>query len=247
MSAPDLRPHPTLGALAQAAGEHVITLLQQAPSDRPLSLALAGGSTPAPLYHYLQAQQDRLPWDRLHLFWGDERYVPHEAPASNVRLVRQNLLDGLEVPPSHIHPIPTSGTTPEADAAAYEATLRDFFGEADATFDLTLLGMGGDGHTASLFPSSPVLDEESRWVCPVEAPDYMTPRQRLTLTLPCLNNSRHVLFLVSGINKHKALRAVLLPATDGPLPAARVVGRASTTWFVDTEALGELDVFSPTS
>ena len=174
---------------------------------QPRSWALCGGSTPRPLYERLASA--RLPWADIALFFGDERCVPPDHPASNYRLAHETLLPHV---PARVHPMP--GET--CDAAAYEAVLRDRLGPHPA-LDLALLGLGEDGHTASLFPGDPALDERERLVAPVQRPDF----NRLTLTLPVFSASHLALFLVTGRTKRNALRALL---EGGAIPAAR--GRA---------------------
>ena len=233
MSAPDLRPYADLDALAIAAAGHIAALLRAAPDERPLSLCLAGGSTPAPVYEHLGTTlRDQIPWPRVHLFWGDERFVSHADADSNCRLAHEHLIAHLDLPDEQIHSMPTDGRPDEA-ARRYESELRDFFGEDAPLFDVMLLGMGDDGHCASLFPGSPVLRETSAWVRTVTAPSYMEVPTRLTLTPPCLNASRHVVFMTAGVAKHPALLRVLHPSRDERLPAAAVHGRESTAWYVD--------------
>ncbi len=148
----------------------------------------------------------RTPWERVHLFWGDERYVPHDDPASNYRMARESLIAHVPIPAENVHPMPTDLPQPEKAAEAYEAELRRFFGTGAPGFDLQLLGLGVEGHTASLFPGSPALEEKERWVAAVVAP--AKPPQRLTLTLPVLNQGRNTLFLVTGADKRPIVAAL---------------------------------------
>ncbi len=204
------------------------------------AVALAGGQTPRPVYHRLAEEYGRsLPWSRIHLFWGDERYVPLDDPQSNYGMVRQTLLDRIPLPEENVHPMPTHISPPEEAARMYERTLRSFFGDAGSTFDLVLLGVGADGHTASLFPGSSALRERAHWVIATQAP--VEPRMRLSLTLLAINAADQVMFLVSGAEKRPAMRMLL----DDPqrartlYPAAMVRPRGSVVWFVDRAALAE--------
>lgn len=235
---------PDREALSRAAAERLAEVVEAVLADKDrMTLVLAGGGTPRRLYELLAAAyRDRLPWNRLYLFWGDERYVPADHPASNYRMAAEALLRRVPVPPDHVFPMPTQAALPAAAAAAYDATLRSFFDASEPAFDLTLLGLGADGHTASLFPedaphAAPADDGPARWVQAVTAPPRYEIRPRLTLTLPALNASRRVFFLVAGEEKRDVLRAVLDHA--GPtLPAAHVRARERVTWFVDEAAFG---------
>jgi 6-phosphogluconolactonase len=204
------------------------------------AISLSGGSTPRALYALLAAPpwRDRLPWDRLHWFWGDERFVPPDDPLSNYRMAREALFAHAPVPAANIHPIPTEGLTPEAAAEAYGEELRQFYGAdrldpARPLFDVTLLGLGTDGHTASLFPGTAVLSERDRWVAPVIG---VKDEARITLTYPALESSRHVAFLVEGEGKRAMLDRVL--KNDADLPAARVRSAGALMVFADEAAAG---------
>jgi 6-phosphogluconolactonase len=204
------------------------------------AVALSGGSTPRRLYEYLAAPpfRDRFPWSRAHWFWGDERFVPHGDAQSNYRMVREALLSHAPIPADNIHPVPTEGTTPAAASAAYERELQTFYGAtrldpARPLFDVTLLGLGPDGHTASLFPGTAVLAERERWVAAVaDAKSQM----RITLTYPALESSRHVAFLVTGAEKRAALDR--FRRGDDALPAARLLPTGRLWIFCDTAAGG---------
>ena len=237
--APQLRTFPDLDALSTAAAEQLVAVMTRALSERDrFTLALAGGSTPRPLYRRLAGPlRTRIPWRRVHLFWGDERYVPRDDPASNYRMAREALLDDAPIPPENVHSMPTAPDDPAEAAAAYEATLRDVFPE-NATFDLILLGLGSDGHTASLFPDDEQATADGAslpWVRAVEAPPRYDVRTRLTLTLPAINRARHAFFLVAGAEKHDALDAVL-HQRDPALPPTHVTPQGPCTWFVDEAA-----------
>lgn len=203
------------------------------------AVSLAGGTTPRRLYELLAAppRRDAFPWARAHWFWGDERFTPHDDPRSNYRMAWDALLSRAPVPRANIHPIPTEGVSPDAAARAYERELMAFYG-ADrldpdrALFDATLLGLGADGHTASLFPGGPALDERTRWVAAVEGAAAET---RVTLTFPALASSRAVAFLVAGPEKREALAR--LRAGDPRLPAARVRPHGPPIVFADASAV----------
>ncbi len=226
--------------LARRAAEHVCALVQKTLSARPrFSLALSGGQTPRLLYERLARPplRGRIPWSRVHVFWGDERWVPPRHPDSNQGAARRAFLGKVPVPRANVHPFPVHAGSPAAAARSYERTLRRFFGPGRwPRFDLVILGLGEDGHTASLFPGSPGPAEKTRWAAAVDnAPK--PPRRRLTLTLPVLNNARHVMFLASGASKKHVLRRVLRP-TENALPAQRVRPRnGSLVWFADRAAL----------
>ena len=207
------------------------------------AIALAGGRTPAKLYA-LWAQTDAqaagAPWNRVHLFWGDERYVDHDDLLSNYRMTREALLSRAPIPAANIHPMPTSCGSAQECAQAYENDLREFFASAPPAFDLQLLGLGPEGHTASLFPGSVVLEEKARWVAAVEAP--ATPHQRLTLTPVVLNQGRNTWFLVSGADKRQILQELRhedeSSRAASQYPAARLRPAGNVLWFVDRAAAG---------
>ena len=217
-------------------------LLSEATSkDGVFAVALSGGATLRRLYEHLAEPPWRVgfPWSRTHWFWGDERFVPHDDGLSNYRMVREALLSRAPIPAINIHPIPTEGVSPEAAAFAYERELKYFYGAerldpARPLFDVTLLGLGPDGHTASLFPGTAVLAERHRWVAAVvDAKSEV----RITLTYPALESSRRAAFLVAG----KAKRAMLdrLRRGEAGLPAARLRPTGTLWFFGDAAATGQ--------
>jgi 6-phosphogluconolactonase len=228
-------------SLSRDALEQVLADMNTAVKSRGrFAISLSGGHTPAKMYAlWAQNQKYRTetPWDRVHMFWGDERFVPADDPLSNYRMTREALLSHVPIPPANVHPAPTNLATPQLAAAAYEADLRKFFGDEPPAFDVTLLGIGPEGHTASLFPDSPALAEKKKWVDAVTV--KATPPNRLTFTLPVLNQSRNVYFLAAGQEKKEILdklRAEPDPA-HSQYPAARIQpvdGRV--TWFLDKPA-----------
>ena len=217
-SGPAVKPHLRVCAdLAdlsrQAAMAAVGTVNDAVRAAGTCSIVLSGGSTPRTLYHLLASEFRRqIPWADVQVFWGDERFVAPEDPRSNYRMVREALLDHVPCPPANIHPMPTH--FPSADMAArdYERTLQSHFLGEWPHFDLVLLGVGDDGHTASLFPGLLALAERTRWVVASRAP--VEPHVRVTLTLPALTRGSAVHVLVSGAAKAEALRHVLEGAGD---------------------------------
>jgi 6-phosphogluconolactonase len=221
--------------LARHAARWLCALAQR--SSGRFAVSLSGGSTPRRLYELLA--QAEVPWNRVHWFWGDERFVPPDHADSNYRMAREALLAGAPVPSANIHAIPTEGLSPEEAASAYERTLQRFYG-AEALvrerplFDVILLGLGEDGHTASLFPGHSVLGEERRWVLPVRG---AREEARITLTYPALQSSRETAFLVTGADKKDALARAR--AGDRTLPAGRLHPVAGLHWFIDRAAAGK--------
>jgi len=231
---------PDLEGLSREAARRLLAAVREAPkeSHAPFRLALAGGSTPRQLYELLtsSAFRDKIPWSRLHFFWGDERMVPHDHPQSNYRMAQEALLKHVPVPRANIHPIPTQAS-PEEAAQAYENDLRQHFGRGLPGFDLILLGLGGDGHTASLFPGAVALQEKQRLA--VAHRTGLKGFDRVTLTLPVLNQAQRVFFLVVGEDKASALQAAL---AGGQLPAQQVAPRkGELIWLVDVAAASRLE------
>jgi 6-phosphogluconolactonase len=226
----------TADGVAEHAAEWLCTLA--CGCDREFAICLSGGSTPRRLYQHLADDRvaSRFPWDRATWFWGDERFVPHDHPDSNYRMVYDALFSRVPAPKDRIHAIPTEEVTPERAATGYQALLQRYYGDErlDAgrpLFDVTLLGVGEDGHTASLFPGSAALREERRWVVTVVGE---TPETRVTLTYPALESSRNVVFLVVGANKKEILARIR--AGDKDIPAARIRPAGNLFWFVDRDA-----------
>ena len=204
------------------------------------AVALSGGSTPRNVYERLAtpAYRDRFPWRHAHWFWSDERFVPHDDARSNFRLAWDTMLSHAPVPRGNIHPVPTDGVTPEEAALAYERELKVFYGAtsfdpARPLFHITLLGLGEDGHLASLFPGHPVLKERRHWAAAVIG---AAPEPRITLTYPALESSRHAAFLVTGAAKAEILRRLL--AADPALPASNFRPIGDLCVFADKAAAG---------
>lgn len=205
----------------------------------PYRVSLSGGSTPKALYQLLasDAFDGRFPWERVHWYWGDERFVPYDHPDSNFRMAWEAMLAKAPIPPENINPVPTDGD-PDAAAARYELTLQTAYGAtaldpARPLFDLTLLGLGSDGHTASLLPGEAVLEERRRWVAAVS---HGRPEVRITLTYPAIESSRQVAFLVAGQEKASIVAAIRGGGSQVPAALIRPVG--DLVWFLDEAAAG---------
>lgn len=205
------------------------------------SVVLSGGNTPRALYTHLASQyREQIPWADVHMFWGDERYVPASDPDSNYRMALDTLLAHVPCPDDHVHPMPVSTTPADAAASEYERTIRSHFPGEECDFDLVFLGLGEDGHTASLFPGSPAVTETRRWVTAVQV--AAKPPVRLTMTLPRLTRAANIFVLAVGAKKAQALHDVVRDDADPrALPAAGLFSSKGTlTWWVDEEAAARL-------
>jgi 6-phosphogluconolactonase len=226
-------------ALARHGAEHFVANAAQAIAQTGrFAVALSGGSTPAALYALLSTDEfrARVDWSRVHLFWGDERCVPPEHPDSNFRMTRENLLDHVSLPPENIHRMP-GDLEPAAAADAYEAELKKFFGAGLPRFDLIFLGLGEDGHTASLFPGSAALELSERLVAAVYVEKLRS--HRLTLTLAAINAAAEIVFLIAGASKTAIVREIFSGAAR--YPAARVEpARGRLVWMMDSDAAAGL-------
>jgi 6-phosphogluconolactonase len=229
---------PDPAALAQHVAEWMTQAAEASTGD--FRVSLSGGSTPKALYTLLASEpyRGRFPWARVHWYWGDERFVPWDHPESNYRMTREAMLSKAPVPPQNIHPVPPDGT-PDDAAQRYEATLQAAYGAAALDparpmFAITLLGLGPDGHTASLLPGEPVLEERKRWVAAVS---HGRPEVRITMTYPVIDSSERVAFLVAGKEKTAILKTIR--AGGSQVPAARVKPVGELIWFVDRAAAGE--------
>ena len=204
------------------------------------SAALSGGKTPVPFYKKL-AEKKLLPWDKTHVFIVDERFVPYESDENNYHMIYRTLLRHVNIPEWNIHPVRTSGVSPESSAEEYEKDIQSYCKKVHTRkpqFDLIVLGIGEDGHTASLFPESPALKEMGRFAVSV-APADKQKKERITLTFPAINNAGNVMFLVSGANKAEITKAVIEKKTR-LLPAAMVTPKKGRLMFILDESAGSL-------
>jgi 6-phosphogluconolactonase len=238
----DMRVYPDPPALANAAADFITTLAAESiTAQGAFSIALSGGSTPRALYRLLAERAVQINWSRWHCFWGDERCVPPDHEDSCYRMARETLLDHVPVPAAQIHRIP--GELAPTDAArSYEQILRQYFTAAWPRFDLVLLGMGDDAHTASLFPNTSALDVHDAWVTANYAPT-VKQSNRVTLTVPAINAAEYVLFLVSGSTKAAPLHQVIA-GTRSPreLPAQFIQPTSGhLIWMVDQPAAALLN------
>ncbi|QDW40431.1 6-phosphogluconolactonase [Bradyrhizobium sp. KBS0727] len=230
-------------ALATAAADRVLARI--AANGGRVAICLTGGSSPQQLYQLLatDSYRSRIPWERVHWFIGDERFVPAGDPLNNMSMASAAFLDQC-APASNVHPIPTATADPadpDRSAALYEGELKSFYGaemldHERPLFDLVLMGVGPDGHTASLFPGYPALEETARWVVGVPRANVEPFVPRVTLTLPTLASCREMLFEVAGAGK-RAILTRLLAGED--LPAGRAGSAGETVWLVDRAALPE--------
>ncbi len=234
---PEIEIAPNLHQLVERAAGHFLRLLDGSlRTSNRFTLALAGGSTPLELY--IRLATARVVWDRVHFFWGDERCVPPGHPDSNYRMVHEALLKHIPIPKENVHRIQGERSAPLA-AREYQQELQRFFGMEIPRFDLVLLGLGTDGHTASLFPGTPGSHARKRWVLPVRHAIPPPPLvDRVTLSLPVFNAAAQVIFLVAGAGKAAALAKVLTPASSPvPFPAQKVCPvKGRLLWLVDKAA-----------
>jgi 6-phosphogluconolactonase len=233
---------PDARAVAREAANRFASQIAEAVQSRGrFSVALCGGSTPRGLYRLLADERYRgeVPWHRVHVFWGDERCVPPDDPDSNYRLAYETLLSHVPIPLENVYRI-QGELKPAAAARTYDRAVVEFFCGPRPRFDLVLLGLGSDGHTASLSPGSAALDETERLAVPATAVYQDRPAERVTLTLPVINGAREVLFLVTGEEKAEIVQAVLEDPSRN-LPAQRVQPVAGQlTWLLDAAAASRL-------
>lgn len=228
------------GVYRESARRIATALATAAKRQKIVSIALAGGRTPRGLYERLASEefQVRIPWSKVHLFWGDERLVPLDHRESNYRMAREALLNHVPVPPENIHPVPVHLALEEA-SQVYEQQIRTVLGNRRGVpaFDVVLLGLGSDGHTASLFPRSAALRERKRLVVVARSPVGMP---RVTLTVPVLNQARRVFYLVTGADKSRALKQAV--EGTGELPGQLIApGKGELVWFLDGAAAAQLE------
>jgi 6-phosphogluconolactonase len=233
-------------ALVEAAGGRLVDAIRGAVAARGRALiVLTGGGNGIGLLKYLGTQGDQIEWSKVHLFWGDERYVPEDDDERNEKQAREALLDHIDIPSSNVHAMPASdgefGADLTAAALAYEQLLAANAepGQPVPNFDVHLLGMGPEGHINSLFPDTPAVRETARMVVAVED-SPKPPPQRITLTLPAIQRSREVWLMVSGAGKADAAAAAIGGASPTSVPAAGAVGLETTLWLLDQEAASKL-------
>jgi 6-phosphogluconolactonase len=235
----DLRIYPTPETLSRAAAEAFAQLANKSVAERGrFTVALAGGNTPRAIYKLLATDyREQIEWARVHFFWGDERYVPSNDPDSNYRMARESLFDHVPILAENVYRMPTDFIQPEIAAQNYEKKLRNFWPDSWPRFDLAQLGLGPDGHMLSLFPNSPLLQEENRLVV-VVTDSPKPPPTRLTLTLPVINHAVQIHFFVTGAEKAEALRSTLQGPRDCQKFPAQAVQPANgqVIWWVDEKA-----------
>ena len=233
MTSQDISPFDSLPELHQEAVNAFCELAKaRTQAAGKFSVSLSGGSTPKRIYEMLS--ECDLPWSQIHWFWGDERNVPHDHPDSNFRMVSEALLDRVAIPASNVHPVPVNVDNPAAAANAYEQTLREHFsGDSFPAWDLALLGMGDDAHTASLFPETKALGESKRWF--VENWVEKFDGYRYTLTAPAINSARQSWFLVAGANKRDALANVLSADRNPQRYPSQLI--SPSRWFVTADVV----------
>jgi 6-phosphogluconolactonase len=226
---------------AQAGAQRLLNRIK--PIAGRIAICLTGGSSPEGLYKLLAEEpwRGQVPWDRVHWFMGDDRLVPLSDPRSNMGIAQRLFLDRVGVPRGHVHPIPTDANYPEGAANLYADTLKSFYGaeQLDPTrplFDLVLMGLGPDGHVASLYPQQRTLEEKERWVVGVAKAGWEPFVPRVTLTFPTLASTREMLFMVDGVGKRDILRRVF---AGEDLPGARVYSNGELVWLLDRAAAPE--------
>lgn len=223
-------------ALVNKALEIILSKIEPAIEQRgQFTIALSGGSTPKPLYEAIAAQ--KLPWDKIHVFWGDERYVSPDHQDSNQLMARRAWLDKVEISETNIHPMPTNAPQPSKAAVEYEEHLQKFFQTSPGEFpalDVNLLGMGDDAHTASLFPHTEALKVQDRLV----TVGNKDGNPRLTFTYPFINAARCVIFLVAGENKKPALAKVFAPEESASAYPSRLIQPQDELWWLLDAAAG---------
>ena len=232
---PEVLVYPDRPALIEAALALIVERILTATNERQsCTIALSGGSTPQPLYAALAGAD--LPWQQIQIFWGDERYVPATDPDSNYGMTKRVWLDLVPIPAANIHPMPTDFAQPQLAAEDYERQIVAHFGSEAGSipvFDIILLGMGDDGHTASLFPHTAALSVRDRLVTLGDKDG----QPRLTLTFPIINQARSVIFLISGASKQTALAAVFAPTGDAmAYPSRGVRPLGELLWLLDAAA-----------
>ena len=246
MSKPIIETYPDSAALVTAAGDRLVAAIESAVAARERALiVLTGGGTGIGLLKHVGEHDERIDWSKVHLFWGDERYVPEDDDERNEKQAREALIDRIDIPAANVHAMAASdgefGSDLDAAALAYENVLaaNAEAGEAVPAFDVHLLGMGPEGHINSLFPDTAAVRETARQVVGVEDSPKPPPR-RITLTLPAIRRSREVWLVVSGDGKADAVTAAVNGADPESVPAAGALGREATVGLLDEAAASKL-------
>ncbi len=246
MMSPVIERYPDTDALVAAAGDRLVDAITDAIDNRGRAqIVLTGGGTGVGLLKRVGEHADKIDWSKVHLYWGDDRYVPEDDDERNDKQAREALLDHIDIPAANVHPMSPSdgefGDDLDAAALAYEHVLAANAddGQPVPDFDVHLLGMGGEGHVNSLFPGTPAVQETQRFVVGV-SDSPKPPPQRITLTLPAVQRSREVWLVVSGAAKADAVAAAIGGARPVDVPAAGAVGREATVWLLDEAAAAKL-------
>lgn len=240
---------PNLNTASRVMAEEIVDLINSVISKKGrFMLALSGGNTPRILYGLLGSEfSNKIPWKNVHLFWGDERYVPKNHAQSNFAMAYDSFISRVNIPQGNVHRIPVENSSPEKSAELYELLLKKMFDYSAEksdyqSFDLILLGMGEDGHTASLFPANPVLFEKHRLVCAVNAPPEMKPIHRITITLSIIDRANCVFFLITGAKKERILKLIFEKPEKAKkmYPAAMVNPKGKIVWFIDSTGMSQI-------
>jgi 6-phosphogluconolactonase len=241
-----LETYPDSAALVAAAGDRLTSAIVSAVDARGRAMVvLTGGGTGVGMLSHVGEHAERIDWSKVHLFWGDDRFVPSDDDERNEKQARAALLDRIDIPAENVHPMAASdgefASDIDAAAAGYEQELAAVAeaGESAPDFDVHLLGMGPEGHINSLFPHTSAVREKARLVVGVEDSPKPPPR-RITLTLPAIQRSREVWLIVSGAGKADAVAAAVNGADPAEVPAAGAVGRDATVWLLDEAAAAKL-------
>ncbi len=243
LSALELKCFSDIESLSLGAADYILHSYNKGlKNEKPFSVALAGGVSPRWLYSLFSQEpySDMINWKKCHLFWTDERFVPPGSPHSNYRMVYDAFLNRISIPPENVIAINTASKTPQLAAQGYERRLKNYFGTDVKlpSFDLIILGIGTDGHIASLFPHGEELLETERWVLPTQSPETFPAKDRISLTIPVFNNAKHLLVFVSGERKHPVVRGLsLLDRPDPGCPASYLKPKGEAFLFADKAAV----------
>ena len=227
----------------EAVIQYILEIVSETLTEKDYcSISLSGGSTPRQIYERLAKEGEKrgIDWDTIHLYWGDERAVPHSHPDSNYKMVKESLLDHIDIPEVQVHPMPTPDQA-ESSARVYGMELQSDFPPEENSFDLSLLGLGDDGHTASIFPHTDLVREQKAWVKEVYLKDQ--DAYRISVTAPVINRSHNIAFLVKGANKRMALKQVIKGEYNPEKYPAQLIRKGPDVhFFLDRDAAGDIDV-----